>query len=267
MGKLIGNVKEAFNKGFNLLFGRKPTLSFCITCRDRMWQITQTLPQNLRDNYRQRDKIEFILVDFASGDGLQEWVRDNFREELESGYLKYYFSGEMPRWHMGVAKNTSHRLANNEVVVNLDCDNFTGPDGGEYVRRQMKKYGWKTTVMHVVRGEKSDGTAGRIITSRENFLKVGGYDEDFAPWGFEDIDLKERLRRMGLTYRCKQNEKYARCIYNESGLGVYDEPGGDAFKSDSQRNRERLMNKRETGAIYANEGREIGVQAVRMFHK
>ena len=131
----------------------------------------------------------------------------------------------------------------------------------------MKKYGWKTTVMHVVNGGERDGAAGRIITSKENFMKVGGYDESFAPWGFEDIDLKERLRRMGLLFRCKQNGKYARSIYNESGLGVYDELGGDEFRRDLEGNRQLLMNNRANGAVCANEGREIGVNTVRMFYK
>ena len=47
-------------------------LSFCITCKNRLHQISKTLPQNLKDN-KNKD-IEFILVDFSSKDGLKEYV-------------------------------------------------------------------------------------------------------------------------------------------------------------------------------------------------
>lgn len=40
-----------------------PKLSFCITCMNRLNQIKETLPQNLRDNILFNEKIEFIVVD------------------------------------------------------------------------------------------------------------------------------------------------------------------------------------------------------------
>lgn len=107
-----------------------PTLSFCITCKNRFHQISKTLRQNLDDNSLFSELVEFVLVDFGSTDGLRKWVICNFRDELESGYLKYYYTEELPFWHCSVAKDTSHLLASGEILVNLDCDNFTGPNGG-----------------------------------------------------------------------------------------------------------------------------------------
>ena len=42
-----------------------PKLSFCITCMNRLNQIKETLPQNLRDNILFNEKIEFIAVNQA----------------------------------------------------------------------------------------------------------------------------------------------------------------------------------------------------------
>ena len=105
-----------------------PKLSFCITCMNRLNQIKETLPQNLRDNILFNEKIEFIVVDFATP-GLQQWIKSEFEEELRSGYLKYYYTEELRYWHASIAKNTAHLLANNDILVNLDCDNYTGYNG------------------------------------------------------------------------------------------------------------------------------------------
>ena len=43
-------------------------------------------------------------------------------------------------------KNTSHRLGNNDILVNLDCDNFTGPNGGLFILTQFEKLPRKTLI-------------------------------------------------------------------------------------------------------------------------
>ena len=128
-----------FHNGNSLLFTRSAglTLSFCITCKNRLHQIRQTLPQNLKDNQDAKDVIEFVLVDLGSTDGLHEWVKGTFADEMAAGYLKYYYTEELPLWHTSIAKNTAHIYANNLIVVNLDCDNFTGKDGGLFVIDNM----------------------------------------------------------------------------------------------------------------------------------
>src|ERR1700742_2651942 len=112
-------------------------LSFCITCKNRFHQIARTLPQNLSDNLSGKEDMEFVLVDFGSSDGLKEWVITNFKRELNSGYLKYFFTGSLEHWHASIAKNTAHYCSVGEIVVNLDCDNYTGAEGGAFVMDQV----------------------------------------------------------------------------------------------------------------------------------
>lgn len=205
-----------FINGNILLYTRNIglTLSFCITCKNRIHQIRQTLRQNLEDNKGFKDLIEFILVDFGSTDGLQEWISENFTDEIEEGYLKYYYTEEMSSWHMSVAKNTSHILANNLIVVNLDCDNFTGKNGGMFIIENMIKYGWDKTVIHQMSREIGDGSCGRVSISKSNFLILRGYDESFEPWGYDDIDMIERAKQIKLNYIYLPNIRYNRVVLN-----------------------------------------------------
>jgi len=162
-----------------------PTLSFCITCKNRFHQISKTLQKNLDDNRMFKELVEFVLVDFGSTDGLQKWIIDNFQNELKENYLKYYYTDELPFWHCSIAKNTSHLLAKNEILVNLDCDNYTGYNGGRFLIRHILKHQEKI-VIHQFDENLWSGTFGRITVNRNSFREVGGYDESFEPVSMQD---------------------------------------------------------------------------------
>jgi hypothetical protein len=222
-----------------------PKLSFCITCKNRFFQIKETLPKNLKDNILFKGIVEFVLVDFDSKDGLREWIVNNFKKELNEGYLKYYFTEELPYWHVSVAKNTAHLCASNEILVNLDCDNFTGWNGGKFVIRQFLK-SRSDMVLHQWGGHYGDGTYGRISMLKKFFLKVGGYDESLEPMGYEDKDLFERLRAIGLKYRLLPNLLCSNAIRNTKELSIiYCDTRMDYYQMQSineQRSIENIMN-------------------------
>lgn len=247
------------------LFLPKPSVSFCITCRNRMWQITQTLPKNLKDNAKNKKKVEFILIDFGSTDGLGEWIKENFAEELESGYLKYFYTDGMKEWNMCIAKNTAHKFAKNDIVVNLDCDNFTGVKGGREVARVLNGYGCQKAFLHMWSGNGPDGTNGRLAVAREAFIKAGGYDEKLEPWGYDEDDLMDRLRAMGMRKRIFNDKKYSSAIMNEKGIGITIKEEGfgivEMWKSNVKMSNDNVT----AGRLVANGGGPIGVEAVRMF--
>lgn len=178
----------------NKLYLRKKKLSFCITCMNRLWQIKETLPVNLRNNRYQHDDIEFIVADFGTP-GLPDWIHQNFRKELASGYLRYRQFKHLDSWHASIAKNISHHLGIGEIVVNLDCDNYTGPFGGQHIIKVFQNSG-NDTIFHQWSGQDRDGTYGRISMKKTTFLSLGGYDESFLPMGYQDHDLI--LRHQGL---------------------------------------------------------------------
>ena len=194
-------------------------LSFCITCKNRLHQIRYTLRKNLNDNFLHRDFIEFILVDFGSNDGLREWIIDNFQSELVSGYLKYYYTEELPKWHACIAKNTAHLCANGNILVNLDCDNFTGVWGGAYVLKAFDEHGERCFV-HQFGGNVGDGSYGRIAVANKYFFMLGGYDESFEPMGHQDCNLIERFIAFGLKYVSCPDSSYNHAIPNTKEEGI-----------------------------------------------
>jgi len=195
-----------FNRGNRVLFS-VPTLSYCIICKNQIHQIKQTLFQNMEDNRDSKDFVEFVLVDFGSDDGLQEWIIENFMTEIEEGYLKYYYTEELKVWNEFIAKNTSHILATNDIVVHLDCDHFTGKNGGRILMEKMKKYGWDKTIFYKSGNETGNGTYESIAMSKSNFFKLRGYDESFESAGYQHQDLLIRARQMKLLCMNLSNEK------------------------------------------------------------
>lgn len=228
-------------------------LSFCITCKNRFHQISRTLPVNLQDNQAQSDEIEFVLVDFESNDGLQEWVAANFAKELASGYLKYFFTDALPAWHASTAKNTAHYFATGTILTNLDCDNYTGVNGGLFVLRQFETFG-DNLLLHQYSGDIMDGSFGRISTRREHFHHVGGYDQRFFPMSYQDIDLMERLKAYGVVYQQVSDRAYCRAICNtkEESLRYTDSPL--TFLEMNTANKEMSLNNLKNNRLVANEG-------------
>ena len=146
---------------------RGPSVSFCTTYKDRFWQISQTLPKNLKDNRMDKEHVEFVLIDFDPSDPtLKNFIFDNFADDVASGYLKYYQTDKMPTWDCSFAKNTAHYYAANDVVVNLDADNYTGWRGGLYVAHMLapnrKTFLWQYTGT-------PNGSYGRISLYKEDF--------------------------------------------------------------------------------------------------
>ena len=171
---------------------RHRVLSFCTTCMRRLWQIQQTLGQNLHDNRELAHCIEFVVIDFGT-EGLSEWVYKHFEWALETGYLRYLRTDRLRHWHASIAKNTSHCYARGDILVNLDCDNFTGRQGAQHILRVFRRFG-KDSLYHLWSGVPKDGTYGRLVMHRDTWHALGGYDESFLPMGYQDHDLAMRYR-------------------------------------------------------------------------
>jgi hypothetical protein len=166
------------------------SVSFCITCRNRLWQLEQTLPGNLA---AAGEGDEFALVDFGSTDGLANWVWSRFRGEIEAGRLTFFEVTNDVRWSSPRAKNLAHRIARGAYLFNLDADNFI--DSGEVAA--IRRAAQQGRACHQFSGSYPDGSFGRIGMPRDLFFDLGGYDESLLPMGSQDVDLVERLRAVG----------------------------------------------------------------------
>lgn len=200
---------------------------FCTTCKGRAQHIERTLPRNLADN-ADYPHFKIVLVDYNSGDHLQEYIERNHRAELDSGRLVVYSTREPGPFRMSHAKNLAHRLAIREgadVLVNMDADNWAAPGFARWVAEQFEKgeeFLW--TNAKSVCGRARQGLAGRIVLSRNLFLEVGGYDERFRDWAPEDEDLKLRVRRIIGCEGERIPDEYLWVIPHKDGLRFKEYP-------------------------------------------
>lgn len=232
---------------------RIPSLSFCITCMNRFDQLRNTIGRNLEDNRMFDFLVEFIIVDFGSTDGVKDWIYDNFLSDIKSGYLKYYFTDELKYWNASVAKNTSHLCANNDILVNLDCDNYTGHNGGKFVIKQFMQSN-DEIVLHQRSLDPSDGSYGRISIKCDFFRQIGGYDESFEPMGHQDTDLINRAMAAGLRYVYVEDVQntYNKAILNSKVESVINTGSTLIWKEMQHRNAEKSEHNLSQGRIIAN---------------
>ena len=228
-----------------------PSVSFCSTYRDRFGQISQTLPKNLEDNRKDKNFVDFIIIDFdPSDDTLKKFIFDNFAEDVKSGYIKYYQTYNMPKWDFSLAKNTAHYYADNEVVVNLDADNYTGYRGGAQVANILKdddnSFLWQND-----KGSWA-GNFGRIAFYRKQFDYLGGYDENLpAPATNQDLDIVERAEAvnykkitLGILNKFIPNTKFLTIKHTDSKLSIADmDKLNKAYMKDKMNKGEFIANK------------------------
>lgn len=169
----------------------RKSLSFCTTCRNRLWQIKETLPSNLE---AVRDEHEIVLVDYGSTDGLAQWVWSSFKSYIENKKLVFFEVKNEVRWNVARAKNLSHRLASGCYLFNLDADNFVTSSDIEKIQKSadLNLHCWQFS-----QGDRDDGSFGRIGLPTALFAEIGGYDEAFLPMGCQDIDILNRLVALG----------------------------------------------------------------------
>lgn len=228
-----------------------PSVSFCSTYRDRFGQISQTLPKNLEDNRKDKDFVDFIIIDFdPSDDTLKKFIFENFAEDVKSGYIKYYQTDKMPKWDFSLAKNTAHYYADNEVVVNLDVDNYTGYRGGAQVANILKdddnSFLWQNDKGSYV------GNFGRIAFYRKQFDYLGGYDENLpAPATNQDLDIVQRAEAvkykkitLGILNEFISNTKSLTIKHTDSKLSIDDmDKLNKAYMKDKMNKGEYIANK------------------------
>ena len=171
-------------------------LSYCISIMNRLHQIKETLRVNIDNS---TDNSEFVIVDFNSNDGLKDYIYNNFQDEILNNKLKYIFTDKVKYWHASICKNTTHMHAKGKYLVNLDCDNFIGNKGDELILNIFSE-NEDNIIISQTNNIVSSGNGGRISISKDNFIKLGGYDESFYPMGYQDYDLIERAKKFGLKY-------------------------------------------------------------------
>lgn len=205
-------------------------ISFCTTCMNRLSHIQTTLPKNIFDNQNYKH-LEFVLVDYNSTDGLEEYVKKELYIYIESGKLVYYRTDEPQRYRMSHSRNLAFKLATGDIVCNIDADNFTGEKFAEYVNEQFQKN--DDIYLSTQHGEHrvDNDVLGRICVKKSDFIKVGGYDEKMLYYGFDDFDFAYRLEGIGIKRQKIEDPKFLRAIKHSDSLRMTNSLGTDELEA------------------------------------
>ena len=158
-----------------------PDISFITTCKGRLSQLRRSLPHMLA-----QPNSEVIVVDFDCPDRAADWVSSNYPS------IKVVCATDRPRFNASAARNLGAAQAQSEWLCFIDAD-ITPCDGFVQILADTLRPG------HYYHGAPFfPDKYGTFLCRREDFDRVGGYDEVFDAWSQEDKDLYRRLEWSGL---------------------------------------------------------------------
>ena len=164
---------------------------FCTSIKDRLWQIKQTLPSNLRNIENTDHRI--AVADYGSNDGLEGWLASSGIIDAPNLIYQKFDIGEFS-WSSPVAKNLASSLAPDGYgIFNLDADNFVTTNDVKKIFDSLNN----DQVVHQFSGKWGDGSFGRIGLPPQRFAELSGYEERLLPMGYQDADILNRAERQG----------------------------------------------------------------------
>ncbi|MBS1599978.1 MAG: glycosyltransferase family 2 protein [Bacteroidetes bacterium] len=170
-------------------------ISFCTVVRNRLHHLRETLPKNIDDN-NDHPNLQFLILDYNSDDGLEQWIKENMQKHISSGRLVFYRTTEPAFFKRSHSRNMAFMLADGDLVCNLDADNFTGKGFASYLSSEFDRD--ENIFISTHGNNKQPDLLGRVCCRKSDFKLIGGYDEEMEGYGFEDFDLINRLGLLGL---------------------------------------------------------------------
>ena len=89
---------------------KKFKISFCTSCTKRLHHIKETFINNLEKNI-DYGEVEFVLLNWNSRDGMDDWVIGNLQKYIDSGVVKYLHSKKAKKFEMARTKNVTAKNA------------------------------------------------------------------------------------------------------------------------------------------------------------
>jgi len=232
-------------------------ISICTTCMNRLDNLKETLPKNIEDT--DYPNVEFVLLNYNSSDGLEEWIRENMMSHIDSGKLVYYKTSEPEHFRMGHSRNVAFKLSTGEIANNVDADNFIGKGFIEVINKlaelcpERAVFAKGKRMMH-----------GRIGLYKNEFLTLGGYDEDLTGYGFDDHNLVYRAMALGHRFMWWNHlgEFMNRIKTSSRDKTKYMSKTNKSWKETEAINKEITMKKIRNGEFVVNKDRHWGKAVV-----
>jgi len=168
-------------------------LSICTTVMNRLKDLKQTLRKNMADNANYPN-LEFVVLDYNSTDGLEEWIKAEMMDDIKNGRLTYAKTTEPKYFSMTHSRNMAFKVASGEIVNNLDADNFCQTGFARYINRLSV-----AMPERAIFAKSRQLLRGRLGFYKQEWTALGGYDERLGAYGHDDADLLHRAWESGYT--------------------------------------------------------------------
>lgn len=242
----------------------KPSISLVTRCMNRLHDLKITLPKNIKDNSNY-EKLEFVIIDYNSSDGLGDWINSNMMDHIESGRLNYFRTDRPNFFCPNHSQNVAFKAAAGDLVANVDSDNYTHFN---YANRlaECASVSKKRVIIvpenFLLIGSKRLFLKGRFAIYKSDILDLGGFDEDLDE-GFGNDDVNFVLRAMLAGFSIVRYES----SFTENRLITTDEQRVSHVKNkefDYMRNKngEITWGKLSKGVITVNKNRHWGKESL-----
>ena len=229
-------------------------ISFCTTCMDRLYTLKECLPKNIEDN-RHYPNLEFVVLDYNGKDGVGHWIKKNMMHHIESGLLNYYRTDEPQYYSMSHSRNVAFKLAQGEIVNNVDADNFAQKGFASYLNFLAAQRPKKAVFVKSKRLMN-----GRFGMYKDEFLEIGGYDETLQGYGYDDKNILIRAMESDhmMMWYCGMFQDRIKTPRSAVGQNMENPNWRETEKINKQITTDNLA----AGKIIANEGVHWGKATV-----
>ena len=131
-------------------------------------------------------------MDWSSDDSLIPLV-----EKYQNGKIILAIVNNQPAWILSHAYNLAARLTSKSKILKIDSDVKILP--GFFEQHTLQSGIFFTGNWKIARDENEKHLHGISLMFRENFFKVNGYNEFIKSYGWDDIDLYDRLENQSFT--------------------------------------------------------------------
>ena len=226
----------------------------------RLHHLRETFLKNIADN-QDYPNLEFVLLNYSSPDGMDDWARQNLQGLISSGRVVYYRTECHKHFHVAHAKNVAQKLASGDIICAVDADNFTGQGFARFLGDLFAENSRRVVHGH---WDVRPGLTGRIAVLKRYFFLAGGYDESLRGWGYEDYNLVQRLYNFGLDKVLIREEGFLGVIRHGDEERVRFYPPGCQDRGVTNKVNIRLSLGEELGQAVANRGVHWGRDRVTM---
>lgn len=155
-------------------------ISIIVTCKGRLHHLKESLPKliNRTDDY--------VLVDYTCPDMCGAWAIAN---HCKTNVV--HISGQQG-FHHSKARNIGAAHAKHEWLCFIDADMVVND---ETLIENLKLVKGNMYLL-----DKYDhGYCGFLVIHRDDFNRIAGYNEKMIGWGYEDLDVRYRLTKIGIS--------------------------------------------------------------------